>query len=145
MKNILTLLFCLCIIFSSFGFAESTERQAAKSEFSFVSSKTVAENEFPNIFRPIGNWFKRIFGKSRRIVEPPFPSVENLTLSRTEVAASCSINNDSCSNNKPIIEISAEGRDWDGKEVVYKYQVSAGQIIGSGSKVVGVTQLDLRK
>jgi hypothetical protein len=46
------------------------------------------------------------------------------------------INNDSCSNNKPIIEISAEGRDWDGKEVVYKYQVSAGQIIGSGSKVV---------
>ncbi len=136
MKNILTLLFCFCIVFSSFGFAESTKQQAAKSELNFVSSKTIAENEIPNIFRPIGNWFKRLFGKKREPYEPPPPSVKNLTLSQIEVMATCSTNNNVCSNNAQSIEISTESSDPEDDILTYVYQVSGGKIIGKSAKVV---------
>lgn len=136
MKNILSLLFCLCLIFSSLSFAKSAEQQTMKNELNFVSSKIVAENSIPDIFRPIGNWFKRIFGKKREPYEPPPPSVKNLTLSQIEVIATCSTNNNACSDNAQSIEISTESSDPEDNVLTYVYQVSGGKIIGKGAKVV---------
>ena len=136
MKRILVSIFCLCVFFSSLCFAESSERRDENAQSSFAISKTFANNEFPNIFRPIGNWFKRIFGKKREPYEPPFPSVINLTLSQTEVIATCPVNNNACSNNAQSIEISTESSDPEDDILVFLYQISGGKIIGKGAKVV---------
>ncbi len=39
-------------------------------------------------------------------------------------------------NDKQLIEILAKGVDWEGDDVIYKYQVSDGKINGTGSKVI---------
>jgi len=135
MKNILNLLFCLCIVFSSFGFAESIERQAAKSELNFASSKTVAENEIPNVFRPIGNWFKRIFGRKGKIIYEPTANVNDVSLSQNEIVASCSDNKNSCSNSEKI-NVSTAAVDPENDPLIYRYKVGAGKIVGEGAKVV---------
>jgi hypothetical protein len=143
MKHILTSLFCLCIIFSSLGFAESVERQAAGSELNFVRSNTVAENSIPNIFRPIGNWFKRIFGKGRESVkEYTSPIVKNINLNQSVITAKCSSLNsplfNSCSKNQSVeilVEVLTEGSDPN-NVFSYVYKVSGGKIIGKVAKVV---------
>ena len=142
MKKILTLLFCLCIVFSSFGFVKSAEQQTAKSELTFVSTKAVVENEFPNIFRPIGNWFKKLFGnKQKNGYCPPNapPIINNVTLSVSEIlkeySTQKSIQNNSCSGVDKTISVSTIAQDDENDVLVYYYEVSGGKIIGRGSKV----------
>jgi hypothetical protein len=141
MKNTLTLLFCLCIIFSSFGLAGSTKQQTAKNELNFVSSKTVAVKEIPNIFRPVGNWFKRLFVRRKGNVDPnDRPIINNVTFSQGEIMAIClmpkSSGDKSCSDLTQSIEISTEAIDPENDTLLYVYKISGGKIIGEGAKVI---------
>ncbi len=131
MKSLKSLLLCLCLISSSFGFAASEPQRDKNTPV----IETEFQNGFPNIFRPIGKFFGRLFGKkSKGIREYPFPSIESLNLSRTDIVAEC-LANSSCSTEKPTVEVSAEGRDSLREEIFYRYEISGGQIIGTGSKV----------
>lgn len=130
----------MCIIFSSSGFAENTQRQAIKSKSNFVSSKAIGENKFPNTFRPIRNWFKRILGKRKEIIEGGPADVTNLDLSQTEIVEIClSVKlpqKTSCSNSSKLIEVSTEAFDSQKDSLTYKYKVSGGKIVGEGAKVI---------
>lgn len=142
MRSLKILFLCLCLV-SSFGFAESAERQMTKGQLNFVSANTVAENEIPNIFRPIGNWFKRIFGiKQKNAHCPPNtpPIIGNVALSISEITKECSIHksiqNNSCSNTIKTIDVTTVAKDDENDVLVYYYEVSGGKIIGRGSKVI---------
>lgn len=62
MKRILILTFFVCVICSSLCFGENKARQNINSQSNFAFSKT--NNEFPNIFRSIGNLFSGYCGPS---------------------------------------------------------------------------------
>ena len=131
MKTLKILLLSLCLVLTSFGFAESNTRR----ENSVSVGNAAVRNNFPNVFRPIGNIFKRLFGIKPRIINEYNANVTNLTLSRSEVTASCQTNGNHCSGSKGI-EIYTEGFDPENDVLTYVYKVSGGRIIGAGAKVV---------
>lgn len=143
MRSLKILLLCFCFVSSSFGYAESAKRQTTKNELNFVGANTVAENEIPSIFRPIGNWFKRIFGvKQKNAHCPPNapPIIDNVILSISEITNECSIHksiqNNSCSNAIKTIDVSTVAKDDENDVLSYYYGVSGGKITGRGSKVI---------
>jgi len=135
MKKILAAIFCLCVFFSSLCFAESSERRDENAESSLAISKTIANNEFPNIFHPIGNWFKRIFGRKGKIIYEPTANVNDVSLSQNEIVASCSDNKNSCSDSEKI-NVSTAAVDPENDPLIYRYKVAAGKIVGEGAKVI---------
>jgi hypothetical protein len=143
MRKILAVVFCLCVFFSSFCLAKSGEQREANTQSSLAVSKTITNSEFPNIFRPIGNWFKRIFGvKQKNAHCPPNapPIIESVILSASEITKECSsykpIQNNSCSNTIKTIDVTTVAKDDENDVLVYYYEVSGGKIIGRGSKVI---------
>ena len=130
MQSLKILFLCFCLV-SSFGFAEGRERRENK----IPVVETTVQNDFPNVFRPVGNFFKRLFGKRRKFVEGLPSSVTNLILSQTEIAASCPANQNSCSGSKEI-GVYTTAIYPEGVDLIYVYQVSGGKIIGKGSKVI---------
>lgn len=130
MKKILPVIFCLTVIFSSHCFAEGGNEQ-------YGSSKLTSKNEFPKIFRPVGNFFKRLFGKKRKNPdENYYASVKDITLSRTEIKTNCSNGNTSCSDKIQTIEVATEAPNPGNDFYFYSYKVSGGKIVGQGSKVI---------
>lgn len=131
MKRISALIFCLCIIFSSFCFAENNKQKAK-----FPMETQVVNSETLNIFCLIGNWFEHIFRRKSKIIKEYSTNVDNLILSRTEIVATCVSTNNSCSNNSQSIEVSTITNNQMDDDVTYAYIVSVGKIIGKGAKVV---------
>ncbi len=133
MRSLKILLLCFCLV-SSFGFAES-KRQDNKIPI----VETTVQNGFPNVFRPIGNLFKRLFGKKKGnfACELP-PSVVAVDLNVSEITASCplaqSTQNNSCQDNSQLIDVSIAAVAND--KLVFVYQVSGGQIVGKGANVM---------
>lgn len=130
MKSLKILILCLCFVLPSFGFAGNTKRQENK----IPVVETTVQNGFPNVFRPIGNWFKYLFRRKQQTIVCYFASVSNLTLSRNEVVASCLTNQNVCPGSKGI-GIYTEPDNPNNDVLTYQYIVSGGKIIGEGSKV----------
>lgn len=64
-----------------------------------------------------------------------FANVTNLTLSQTEIVASCYSDNSGLGNSQTI-EVTTEMFDPESDVVTYKYEISGGKIVGVGAKVV---------
>jgi hypothetical protein len=140
MKN---LFLCFCLVLSLCIFANGREPQknnpAHRLQNTVIVNNPIANNEFPNLFRSIGNWFKRIFKRKSRIIPDYHPRVENVVLSKEEIILRCplsTISNKFCSNTPQSIEVSTEAFDQENDVLTYTYQVSGGKIIGSGAKVI---------
>ena len=93
------------------------------------------QDGFPNVFRPIGNLFKKLFGRNRRLTETGYANVTGLFLSRREVSADCAGKKAVCLEDKRI-GVYAEGTDPENDPLIFQYNVSGGKIIGQGDKVV---------
>jgi hypothetical protein len=108
MQKLRILFLCFGLILSSSGFAESKQRR----EIKLLPATPSVQNEIPNIFRPIGDFFRKLFGKKRQVIYcPPPASVTNLILDKTEVFANCSADGKTCADNMQTIEVSTEAFD----------------------------------
>ena len=78
--------------------------------------------------------------KNRFIISCAPAYVADLTLSATEITASCSaldsVENKNCSNSPIIINVSTLANDPEGDTLVYHYAVSGGIIVGTGKDVM---------
>lgn len=125
----LSLFLYLFLTLSSLSYAEGNLKISATKP-----PTAILHNDFPNIFRPIGNFFKRIVGiKPKYIYCPPPASVRNLTLSKTEIG-NC-LGNTSCSETNHLIQILTETNQDKDAVVTYVYEVTGGKIIGKGAQV----------
>lgn len=130
MRRLNILVLCLCLALSSTVVGKA--RQDNKSP---VTTTTI-QNGFPNVFRVIGNFFKKLIGKKHTIIVEYTADVRNVTLSRTEVMTACSINENVCSEQNQSIEVFTDGYDHENDVLTYLSKVSGGKIIGEGAKVV---------
>lgn len=125
MKKLLISTFLICFIFSS---ALSANQN---TNWGHVNAEVGTEKEFPNIFRPIGNFFKRLAGKRRRNVNAGdgIYGVKNVTLSQTELTAACEGSKET-SDNALIIEVISESFEPDKSNIThFNYKISSGKII----------------
>ena len=84
-------------------------------------------NDFPNIFRPIGDWFRKILRiRPDGIACPQRASVEKLILNQNEITI----------GKVSTVEIQTIAFDVNNGVLIYKYEVSGGKIIGQGTKVI---------
>lgn len=120
MKKILTLIFCIFISFSSLCFAEKRRTNSVKTQ------PTV--NDFPNIFRPIGNLFKKILGKEAEPIRCGVWEISSVNLSQLEVFKNW--------ENSQKIQVESSDTDPELDIYDYRYTVSGGEIMGKGPKVI---------
>jgi hypothetical protein len=132
MKKLRILFFCCGLILSSCAFAESK----APVEIKILPAASPVQNEIPNVFRSIGNFFKRLFGKNRQLVIDRSADVTNLNLDKTKVFSTCPADGKSCADNIQMIEVSTEINKPEPELLTYHYQVTGGKIVGTGAKVV---------
>jgi len=135
MKNFF-ISFCLILTLLNFvtgqehrpgGFSSSLQNTASGRNF-------VVKKDFPNIFLRVGSFFKHIFRKRGEIYEPAPANVLALYITSNDITASCSRAAKSCSKVQTV-EIETIARDPENDVLNYKYNVSAGKIIGKGAKV----------
>ncbi len=130
------LIFYLCVAFSSIGFGGSIEQRL------FTNSSKVSKKEFPNIFRPIGKLFKRLFGKHQTIREYPMANVKSITLSQnqSQVVYSTVTSKEikGClTKRQPTNVLAKANEEQRGNETYsYRYNVSGGKILGEGREVI---------
>ena len=62
-------------------------------------------------------------------------NVTNLILSQNEIVASCSSSN-SCSDKSQLIKVRTEMADPENDVVTYIYEISGGEIVGVGARVI---------
>jgi hypothetical protein len=122
MRKAKILLLCLCIVLSLDSAQGAFGREINSSKIASIS-----KNEFPDIFRKIKNGIRRIFGRKQQIIACYVPGVNKINLSRTEVFAS-----DQNLTIEILTEVSNPGSDV----LTYIYEVSGGEIVGKGEKVV---------
>ncbi|MGI8469974.1 MAG: Ig-like domain-containing protein [Pyrinomonadaceae bacterium] len=140
--------FCPTLCFSVFGRsphevrAQNTLTSRVFPHFEVLFqpnfSKT-AKNDFPNIFRPIGDLFNRILGRRRVLCVlrcNGTPIVNNLILSLSEITTECPKQNQFCSNGIKVIAVFAAAKDPEDDVLTYLYTVSSGKIIGQGKKIL---------
>ncbi|HVE58848.1 MAG TPA: hypothetical protein VNB22_18585 [Pyrinomonadaceae bacterium] len=131
MRSILISVFLICFVFCFSSLAQKTD--SANSAKASPASKV----KIPNLFRPVGNWIKDLFRKDNKIIFcPPHPWIDKITLSRPEISLSCLNYYSPCRDKSALIEVFAEGGSYQNEPFVYKFQASAGKIIGSGARVV---------
>lgn len=109
----------------------SASAVAANSN-SFPRTKNAS---FPNIFRKIKNVGKRIFGKKPVVPDCPVPKVERLDLIAPESALLCG-EGDLCIDKPTKITVKVTVGDYPPELLVFRYKVSAGEIVGTGDNVV---------
>jgi hypothetical protein len=117
MKIIHTILLSILLTTSVFGFDESLNKEDRKA-----SIVVQYQSDFPNIFRPITGFIKKILGKKTSTIgcRIPFATVKNVTLSNT-VVENCSV------NSKHSIEVYTETDYPD--YIIYNYSVSGGNLL----------------
>ncbi len=117
MKRILTLIFCVTILFSTICLAANSPNHS--------KSQLIAPS-FPNVFRPIGDLFKKILRIKPKPIICPKASVENLILSEAEITI----------GKIELIQIYTYTSNPNNDALTYNYTVSGGKIIGKGEKVI---------
>lgn len=135
MKKLCLVLF---IILSLCSFAKSKDRSIQSS---VVISNTTDFKNFPNIFRPVGNLFRRIFRKPRPIICYS-TDVKDVKLSSQEITAFYAVEG-ADRVNTALIEVSTiavsgpyEYTEESHPSLTFKYTVTAGKISGEGIHVV---------
>lgn len=122
-----------CIVLSLFIVAESRAQQT--SQISNPQTKQHSESGFPNIIRPIGNFFKSLFNRNQISNSYP-PEIKNVYLSQTTVFKKNPERRPGsvCSETDQSIIVSTDAVDE--SVLLYNYKVSGGEIVGKGSTVV---------
>jgi hypothetical protein len=142
MRKLLLLTVCICFVFSSAA-------TYCAEKFEVKASTTVSQKAFPNLFRPIKNIFKRLFGlkRNRIIVEYPKPNMKSLSLSQNQTLLAKlshgfpTVHN-GCLRSSQVVNVSTEidksGTEMFKKNIQYtqRYIVTAGKIMGEGSDVI---------
>ena len=86
------------------------------------------------------SYFGDVELKDRVIISCAPAYVSDLTLSATEITASCSaldsVENKNCSNSPRLINVSTVANDPEDDTLVYHYTVSGGRIVGTGKDVM---------
>jgi hypothetical protein len=120
---------------SAIGNERQEIKTLSKLQFSTPIQETISGNESPNVFRPVENWVKRLFGMKRKKFSCGLGSqVNDLELSQTEIIAACPLTNNSCANDRQqIIEVKTTAVEIENAK--YVYTISGGKIIGSGRNV----------
>lgn len=85
-------------------------------------------NDFPNIFRPIGDLFKKILGIEAKPIICLFPDIQDVVLSQIEIFKN--------SESPQTIQIESKVTDPETDVYDYRYTISGGKIIGKGRKVI---------
>jgi hypothetical protein len=129
MKKIIILTLCLCVLTTS-PFAQSEKMPTTSA----ISKRTV-KNDFPNIFRPVGILFDKVFNRKRESVCNLSANVTALDISSAELPISCSDSDDECSNNSRLVKVSTTAVSAENVDLKYLYTVTGGEIIGQGAKV----------
>lgn len=150
MQKIKILCLLICFVFSSLAIAKNTPQGSAKFEaingveksisanYCNRNVKTTAKKKFPNIFRSVGNFFKRLFGVKPKPIICYIATIDKITLSQTEIISKCpssTLNQGACSKTEKLIKVRTDVNNPDGDVLIYKYKVSGGQIIGEGANV----------
>lgn len=130
-KRIITTLF-LCLLLPLVAIA------GTKPDVNEIPATQIINNSLPNIFRPIGDFFKRILGKKKVDSTCDLPaSVATLELNKTEVFTCSSGLQDKnvCISNSPLVEVKAVAIELDKFTYIYDYTITGGKIVGKGAKV----------
>lgn len=131
MQKITTFVLFLFLILSVF-IVENSAQTIENSQ-----QKAPVKREFFNPFHSIKNFFKRIFSNQPQIIcQLTFASVEDIELSQTEIVQKCLSTDKSCLEKPQTIQIMTKGKDFEDDILTYKYEITAGEIIGEGQKVV---------
>lgn len=136
------LFLCFYLAVSSFAFIENKAQQEDKISI----TETIVQNSLPNVFRPVGNWIKRLFGKkSKTIKEYPPANVRSVTLSQNNSIIGYSTGRISgnptqkniCLTDSGVIEVLTKANEAEKENDTFKYiyKISGGKIVGEGSKV----------
>lgn len=126
MKRLLTLTLLICFIFSS-------ALSATQKNFQIVNKTNVRQKVIPKFFRPVRNFFKRLFGIRRKegIIEYVF-GVKSVTLNPTELTAVCETDKTKLPNAL-MVEVLSESSNPEISNVYsFSYSVSGGKIIKEG-------------
>lgn len=150
MQNTKALCLLICFAFFSVADAQSKPQENAKivghngvgksisGNETYPNVKTTAKKKFPNIFRPIGNFVKRVFGVKPKSIVCYVATIDKVTLSQTEIISKCPFdtsNQGDCSKTEKIIKVRTDVNNPDGDPLIYKYKVSGGQVMGQGANV----------
>lgn len=122
---IVTLVFCFALSFNTDAEVKSGAKECV--------NRPASNNSFPNILRPIGNLFKRLFGKREEII-CYVPGVSDIQLSQTSITSYCSTNN-SCAESNQKVEVITMHANPNREFLTYAYKTSGGKIIGTGVRV----------
>jgi len=142
MRSLKNLVLYFCLVTSSLAFVGDKQQESK-----FLIVKPVVQNDFPNIFRPIGNWVKRLFKKkSNTIREYPNANVKRITLSQNNSVIGYStgrisdnpVQKNICLKDSKIVDVLTKANEDERENDIfaYKYKISAGKIVGEGVKVV---------
>ena len=148
MRILFAVLICGFLFTGAFAQTEAPrfEDCAVSSTFSGKAANFLVpaarKKDFPNIFRPFSNFFKRIFrqreeGECCRNCNC-YAVINDVVLSRTEVVAGCPtrLSGSSCPYDTQSIIVWTSAYDPNNKPLRYNYEVSAGKITGEGTTVV---------
>lgn len=153
MQNIKILCLLICFVFFSVADVKSRPLKNAEIEARNRIKKSISANQtvpnfkpiskkkFPNIFRPISRFFKRLFGiKPGHSLACAFPTIADVAFSRITFVAECPSPETSgryvCQSENQSVTVTTTANDPEDDPLIYNYEVSAGRIVGNGSKVV---------
>jgi hypothetical protein len=131
MKFIQASLLSVFLISATFSFGETAKHEDGK-ELTPIQN----QNDFPNVFRPFTNLFRRITGRKSKTIGCYFgPDIAILNLDKTEMTKGCvpSNNNENMLRIKVYADVSTNDANY---AFLYNYKVSAGKIIGEGKEVI---------
>lgn len=143
----------ICFIFFSVGNAQNKPQDIAKTEARNIEGKSIssyktllsfqrtAKKKFPNIFRPIGGFFKRVFGVKPKLACTNYlPFIERIAFTRIAFMADCPLSETSgrylCRSENQSVTLTTIARDPENDPLIYNYEVSAGQIVRDGAKAI---------
>lgn len=153
MQNLKILCLLVCFVLFSAADAQYKPQENTKIEArnrveklisaskTYPNVKSTAKKKFPNIFRPVGNFFKRLLGiKQKSYCLNSFPTIERIAFSRIAFNAECPLFETSgrylCRSENQSLTLATVAHDPENDPLIYNYQVSAGQIVISGSKAI---------
>jgi hypothetical protein len=142
MRKLKALFLCWCVVCSLLIVAEAKVQQINKPlQISNSRTKQHNENGLPNIFRPVGNFIRKLFRKKPKFYDSAsFHIIRNVVFSRNEVVAECSLigssNMNFCQTETQSITVSTDVSTLENERLAFQYSVSAGKVVGNGSNVV---------
>ncbi len=143
MANLKILILCLCLlILCAVADGKSLAKKIPSQE---VSNSTLLNARgfreiSQNPFRVVKIFIKKLFGMKTIIVDyNSRPFIDTITLNKTHITTGCQNKDSSLKSgleNAQMVEATIHAADPDGDSILYYYQITAGKIIGSGTRVI---------